>query len=274
MGPGRLCTAAIGEPAQRRSETMDLIWHGTASIEAICGQGRILFGLFVPLKGSPVDVRLEEFDGFSHIFVTHCHLDHVVDLPRIIKRNPDAVIFCTQAAYTTLRRKGVLERNLTLLRYGDTHTVNGFSVRALHGRHATLPKADGKRVGSWIKSPARGNIPYLLKEYFVCREKDECVFYQIEADGKTAALMGSLNLRDGAEYPTGADVLVLPFNGWEDNLPPAVRVIERLRPRRVLLNHYDETFPPVSPPVDVSPITQRFPELVSPMRLRKIVHVG
>ena len=33
---------------------MDLIWHGTAAVEAVCRQGKILFDPFVPLRGSPV----------------------------------------------------------------------------------------------------------------------------------------------------------------------------------------------------------------------------
>jgi L-ascorbate metabolism protein UlaG (beta-lactamase superfamily) len=70
------------------------------------------------------------------------------------------------------------------------------------------------------------------------------VFYQIEAEGKTVAVMGSLNLRKDTEYPAGADLLVLPYNGWTDNYPPAVRVIRRLKPKHVLLDHYDESFPP------------------------------
>ena len=248
---------------------MELIWHGTASMEVACAQGRILFDPFVPLKGSPIKVTVDEFDGFSDIFVTHCHLDHVVDLPEITKRNPGVIIHGTQTTCDTLMRRGVPEKNLSLLRYGDTLTVNGFTLRAFHGKHAVLPRADGKRIAGWIRSPARWNAPWLLKEYKACQEKDETVFYEIEADGKTAAHMGSMNLRDEITYPTGADVLLLPYNGWEDNFPPAVRTIDRLKPKKVLLHHYDDTFPPVSSPVDLSPIVRKYPDLVTPMALRK-----
>ena len=82
---------------------MELIWHGTATVEAICGQGRILFDPFVPLKGSPVPGNIEDYDGCTDIFVTHCHLDHVLDLPEIAKRNPGVVIHCTQAPFDALR---------------------------------------------------------------------------------------------------------------------------------------------------------------------------
>ena len=248
---------------------MDLIWHGTASVELVCGEGKLLFDPFVPLKGSPVKVRIDEYDGFSDVFVTHCHLDHVVDLPEIARRNPAVTIHCTQTPYKTLRRKGVSAKNLSLLRYGDTRRVNGFTVRAYHGKHAVLPKLDRARLASWLKSPARGNIPYVLREYIACRESDETVCYQIEAEGKSLFLLGSMNLRDEAVYPTGADVLVLPYAGWDDDLPPAIRIIERLKPKRVLLDHYDDTFPPVSSPVDVSPLLGQYAELVTAMTLRK-----
>ncbi|MCR5576458.1 MAG: MBL fold metallo-hydrolase [Oscillospiraceae bacterium] len=242
---------------------MELIWHGTASMEAVCGQGRLLFDPFVPLKGSSVKTCIADYDGFSDIFVTHCHLDHVVDLPEIAERNPDTVIHCTQAAFDALRKKGVPEKNLSLLRYGDRRDVNGFAVRVFHGRHAVLPKLDARRVLSWIKSPARRNVPYMYRENRACRERDETVCYQLEAEGKSVFLLGSMNLRDEVTYPTGADVLVLPYAGWVDNLPPAVRVIERLQPKRVLLDHWDDTFPPLSSWVDTAPLVRRYPDLVT-----------
>ena len=252
---------------------MDLIWHGTASVEAVCAEGRLLFDPFVPLKGSPVKLSVDEYDGFSDIFVTHCHLDHVASLPEIVRRNPAVTVHCTQTPYAALRRRGVSERNLSLLRYGDTQQVNGFAVRVYHGKHAVLPKPDRRRLASWLSSPARGNIPHVIREALAWRENDETVCYRIEAEGKTLVLLGSMNLRDGAEYPTGADVLVLPYAGWADNLPPAVRIIERLRPRRVLLDHYDDTFPPLSSPVDVSPLLQRYPERVTAMTRNRPVQI-
>ena len=87
----------------------------------------------------------------------------------------------------------------------------------------------------------------------------------MEADGAAVSLLGSLNLREDVDYPTGADLLVLPYNGWEDNYPPAARVIRRLAPKRVLLDHYDSTFPPLTEPVDLSPILKEFNGLVTAM---------
>ena len=116
-----------------------------------------------------------------------------------------------------------------------------------------------------LRSPARGNLPHILRECLACKENGETLFYEIEADGARVSIMGSLNLREDETYPQGADLLVLPYNGWRDNLPPAVRVIERLQPKRVVLDHWDDTFPPLTIPLDLSPVLDRFPGLVTPL---------
>lgn len=249
---------------------MRLIWHGTAAVEAVNAKGRILFDPFVPLKGSPVDVSLDEYDGFPYVFVTHGHLDHIVSLPDIIKRNPGTKVYCTGTPYRVLWSKGIPKRNLVLTGYGQTHDICGFTVRLFHGRHAELPRATFCRAYRILSSPHRGNLPYIIRENRKCRENDETVFYQIESEGKTVSLMGSLNLRDEVDYPIRSDLLILPYNGWEDNYLPAVRVIERLKPKRVLLHHYDDTFPPLTENMDLSRILEKYEGRVSAMKLRKM----
>lgn len=252
---------------------MHLIWHGTASVEVVCREGRILFDPFVPLKGSSVPVKAEDFDGFSDIFITHGHLDHIVSVPEIINRNSQAKVYCTEAPRNTLMKKGVPQHNLRLIRYGEEVRAAGFRVLPLHGRHAVLPKASSARLRYILMSPHRSNIPSIIREVIRCREMDETVFYQIEADGKQVSLMGSMNLRDEVDYPVNADLLVLPYNGWEDNFPPAVSVIRRLKPKRVVLNHYDDTFPPLTMPLDLAPLLTKYEGLVTPLELGKAVTV-
>ena len=216
-------------------------------------------------------MSLEEFDGFSDIFVTHGHFDHIVNLPEIVRRNPAVVIHCTQTPYHTLRKKGVPEKNLALLSFGQTLEVQGFCIRTYHGKHAELPKVSPSLVKRIFCSPALGNLPYALRENRLCPENEETVFYQIAAEGRTIALMGSLNLWEEVVYPTGMDLLILPYNGWTDNYPPAMRVIERLQPQRVVLDHYDDTFPPLTAPLDLTPILQH--ENVQALTLRQSITV-
>ena len=140
---------------------MHLIWHGTASIEVVSGCRRILFDPFVPLLGSNVPVTIQDFDGFTDIFITHGHVDHISDLPKIITRNPSARIYCTRAPYTTLSKKGVPEGNLILLNYGDIKEMDGFRIHVYHGKHAVLPKLSLWRISYMMRSPAQKNVPYI-----------------------------------------------------------------------------------------------------------------
>lgn len=248
---------------------MKLIWYGTAAIALESGGQRILFDPFVPLHGSPVDMTLADYDGYDTIFVTHGHVDHIVSLPDVCSRNPNAVVHCTDTPWHTLRGKGVPEHQLRLIGYDQTIQLGPFIIRTLHGRHAVLPKITPALLLQKLATGHWGNLPFLLRENRICQENDETLLYHIEAEGKSIVLMGSLNLRPDAAYPTGCDVLLLPYNGWEDNLPPAVDAIERLQPKRVLLHHYDDTFPPLTGPIDRAPIKQRYPGLVEDLTLKQ-----
>ena len=252
---------------------MEIVWHGTASIEVISASGRMIFDPFVPLKGSRVAVKIEDYNGFTDILVTHGHLDHLVNIPEIVARNPLAHVYCTETPYRTLVKKGVPKDNLSKITYGQILEVNGIFIKAFHGRHAVLPKANPRIVLSVLKSPHIGNLLYIIRENRLCPENDETLFYQIEADGKSLSLMGSMNLRDDTDYPIGADLLVLPYNGWDDNYPHAVEMIERLKPKKVLLDHYDDTFPPLTGPMDLSPILQKYKSIIAPMELGRIYTV-
>lgn len=245
---------------------MKIIWHGTASVEMRSGESRFLSDPFLPLSGAEWRTDIAAYDGFPDILITHGHFDHIVQIPEIIRRNPDTVVHCTGTPYNTLRGKGVPERNLKLVRYGDHFSLGAFSVDVCHGRHAVLPRATPKRVLSILFSRNVGNLPYIARENRICAENGETVLYVVRAEGLEVTVMGSLNLRDDTIYPEGSDLLLLPYNGWEDNFPPAVQVIERLKPKRVLLTHWDDTFPPLTGPIDRSPIYREYPGLICECR--------
>lgn len=66
-------------------------------------------------------------------------------------------------------------------------------------------------------------------------------------------LMGSLNVDGTTEYPKGADLLILPFQGRLDIDRYALPFIKALQPKKVLLDHHDNTFPPISSSIKTSP---------------------
>lgn len=144
---------------------MHLIWHGTASVEIVSGPDRILFDPFVTLPGAEIKTEIGEFDGFPEIFVTHGHFDHIASLPEIVRRNPEVRIYCTSVPLATLVRKGVDRNNLRELAFGQEIRTGGFEILPMHGKHARLPRPDMGRLSYVLKSPARGNIPRILKDH-------------------------------------------------------------------------------------------------------------
>ena len=149
---------------------MEIRWFGTASVEIRSESGHILFDPFVPLAGSDVNVKLEDFDGCTAIFVTHGHFDHIVNIPEIQKRNPGARIYCTKTPYHTLAKKCVPKDALRLIGFGQTVEAEGFTVRTFHGpsvhtaRERGLPRK--RRNGVLSRGTGRkANFAYGQPEY-------------------------------------------------------------------------------------------------------------
>lgn len=259
----------------RGESKMEIEWKGTAALRISCDGQDILFDPFVPLSGSKVPITINDFDGYHTIFITHGHVDHIYSLPEIVKRNPDVRIHCTKTPFRVLKKKGIPEKNLVCIDKNQVIEMGIFRIQTYQGKHAVLPKATWKRLKDIIKNKARKNIFMLFRENAICKENGETLFYQlttnVQGKEKTIDIMGSMNLCDDIDYPTGADALILPYNGWEDNYLPATYCIERLKSKKVYLDHYDDTFPPLTGPLDLLPIKSKYPNLVQELEYRKVV---
>jgi hypothetical protein len=62
--------------------------------------------------------------------------------------------------------------------------------------------------------------------------------------------MGSLNLDEDIEYPKSVDLFILPLQGRSGIGKYAIKFVERLKPKKILLDHFDDTFPPISSTVN------------------------
>ena len=90
------------------------------------------------------------------------------------------------------------------------------------------------------------NVPWMAYQNRVCKEAKETVAYLIKAEGKTILLLGSLGLDEATIYPMDVDLLILPFQGASDLITPSLEIIEMIKPKRIMLDHFDNTFPPIS----------------------------
>ena len=165
-----------------------------------------------------------------------------------------APIYATATPCETLQRHGVSADRLRTIRPDETVTVGPFSITAFPGRHCTFDKP---LIRQTLLSPRLwGHFPRalrLLGYSLAYPERGETLLYEVRADGKRIQILGSLGLCPAVSYPTGADALILPYQGRSDLVTYGWPLVERLAPRAVYLDHYDDSFPPLTAAIDTTP---------------------
>lgn len=229
---------------------MKLSWYGTASVMLESDGYRLLFDPFlgIPIQDSLCrrKLRAVKLRTADAVLVTHGHFDHILDIPRLYKGS-DIKVYATKTPCRTLIAHGLPKENLTLISPGVSFKLGNFTIHVYQGRHCRFDL--GVMVKTIFKKETllhTKRLYELIKLNRRFEENGETLFYEIEAEGKRIQLMGSMGTDIDTLYPTGADVLILPFQGTGDPSRTVRPIIEKLRPKSIYLDHYDDTFPPMS----------------------------
>ncbi len=228
---------------------MKLTWYGTAALLLESGGTAIAFDPFLGIApGTDAPAQDNPFARAADVFVTHGHFDHILQIPALC---PNAMVHATAAPCRTLRRRG-LEKIHTIAP-GQTVSCGPFAVRAFQGRHCRFdaPLIWKTATSARVRKNAR-HMLHLLRLHRAYPENGEILFYEICAEGRRIQIMGSLGLDPAERYPTGADALILPYQGRSNLSGDALPIVEALMPKRVELDHYDDSFPPMSARIDTS----------------------
>ncbi|MCM1155663.1 MAG: MBL fold metallo-hydrolase [Roseburia sp.] len=244
---------------------MKITWFGTASLLIENEDDKILIDPFLPLRGAVNHPSLLDYRQADSILITHGHIDHLGSIPKIL-HDADISVYCSQTPANTLEKKNVDPDMIALIRPDDVLRFGSITVAPLPGKHIRF---DAELVRHTLLNfrilRHFPNFLYLLFKNGAFMEKNETLAFQIKADGKTILVLGSLNLDENTQYPTHVDMLVLPYQGATDLVTPALSIIEKIKPRTVLLDHFDDAFPPISAQVDTRPLkkalSKRYPDL-------------
>lgn len=232
---------------------MKLHWYGTAALILEEDGFRLAVDPFVAM--SPVGVSDKKRYGSSRaaalksagaVLVTHGHFDHIYDIPTLF-RDSRAAIYATRTPCDTLKNRGVPEDRLHMIAPGDRLNIGPFEIEVFQGRHCRF---DFGVVKQTVLRPSAavhfGALLRLWRTNRAFRESGETVLYDIRAGGRHLQLMGSMGLDENAGCPEGADALILPFQGTGNPAETVAPIIAALKPKRILLDHYDDAFPPLS----------------------------
>lgn len=236
---------------------MKLYWFGTAALMLESGDTAIAFDPFLGIapgdtEGGPAG-KAPALADCKDVFVTHGHFDHILQIPAIC---PDARIYATGTPCRTLHGLPHLRE----ISPGQTMKVGPFTICTYQGRHCRFNPGIIARTA--VSARVWSNLRHMLRLLRWNRayaENGEILFYEVCAESIRVQIMGSLGLDPDTDYPTGADVLLLPYQGRSDLAAYALPLVERLAPKRVLLDHHDDSFPPVTSEID----TTGFEELLT-----------
>lgn len=201
---------------------------------------------------------LERIRDVGAIFITHPHLDHFADMNAVTAA-------CAAPVYVNARGMRIArEQGYDLPRFhpigpGEERRVCGFTVRAYAGCHCLF---DRPIVRETLRRSLRPehlregiSIEKLNRRFRIDLYRD-VLAYEIERGGKRLFLLGSANCRKNVAYPKQIDLMVYPYQGRSDMLAYSLRFLKRFAPRRVLLDHFDDAFPPVSSRMDCAPFVR------------------
>lgn len=238
------------EDIRKDIEGIRITWLGTASLRIENKEGTVLIDPFVEMNGAENRNDRKDFLSGDAILITHGHLDHLSLVPVLegIRRMP---VYCTETPEQTLYRHGVEASLVHRIRPGERFRVCGFAVRVYAGVHIHF---DGKLVRKKLLSVRvfryRRNLGRILRLHLQYPEHRETVLYELSWQGVRIQVMGSLGLSENEDYREGADLLCLPYQGSSALEEHAREVLLRLRPKAVLLTHFDDAYPPVSDTVE------------------------
>lgn len=248
---------------------MKITWHGTASLVLETSNASILidpYTKFLP-KGRETEEQAKEreqaFKRHKNILITHGHFDHLSSVPALFN-DLDCKVYLTKTPYETMDKIGFDKEKMQVIDFGDTLNFGDIEVKVLKGKHIKFVKkeiAHGFLTGIFKKHAFRDfcRAMKIGKYFFSYPENNETLFYEIRAEGKLVQVMGSADLDENVTYTENADLLIIPHQGRKDIDVQNKKIVEKLKPRRVLLDHFDDAFPPFTTEVP----TRAFIEEVS-----------
>ncbi|MBQ7637646.1 MAG: MBL fold metallo-hydrolase [Clostridia bacterium] len=229
---------------------MKITWYGTASLGIESEKTKLLFDPFIRLNKKLTRLTLDDFKGFDHILLTHGHFDHLMYVPEIMKREPDITVYCTKTPEENLLSLGADKSNIRRISPGESFSLGDFSITVLRGKHIDF---DMPYILSIIPKCAL-RLPQTLRLLRLIKklpENNEIVSFVLQSENKTVLLLGSYGFCEDEKYPPNTDLMVFPFSGNSGIARMAAVRLDALRPKRLLFDHFDDAFPPLTKRMDV-----------------------
>jgi len=142
-----------------------LKWLGCACFEMDFGGVTVVNDPWIT-PNKKTDLTWESVENCQYITVTHSHYDHILDIPALAKKfNP--YVFCPENTAIPLMKWADLNpMSVYPMKSGLELDLDAVKIKALFGRHTTLPGTVNERLESFKTHPVVGKDPYLSEMSF------------------------------------------------------------------------------------------------------------
>lgn len=226
---------------------MRITWFGTATILIESGSHAVLFDPYLNLLNPVLPrVDLSALSAAEAIFITHPHMDHFMDIPAVLREVHAPVYICLRDVEIA-KRQGFPMDTVHAIRVGKQEAIVPIRITALQGQHVRFDQAEVRQTlcrtirRDFCKACRIGSYHHK----FSIGKKD-ILCYLMEAEGKRILLMGSAALPADFTVPPDIDLLIYPYQGRSDLCAYSMQIIQELAPKRIILDHFDDAFPPIS----------------------------
>ncbi|MCQ2771247.1 MAG: MBL fold metallo-hydrolase [Clostridia bacterium] len=236
---------------------MTLTWYGTASLLISSENSQVLIDPFIPMRGGPLKVDIDEYSKHTNILITHAHFDHIGSLPLFIDKSKK--IYGTQAVATSLAKLMSPDYNFIPIKPNDEFNIDDLRIQVFKSKHSSLDtKLRLRTIFSFRHLFFIPNLITMSKLAPKCKENKEIIAYLISNGTTSIFILGSLGIDENTTYPNNVDYLVLPYQGCSDLKSEAIKIIDTIQPKNIIIDHCDDTFPSLTKKIDTSEIEKEY----------------
>lgn len=256
---------------------MQITWLGTASLLMEENGVRLAVDPYLRRTGHSLPpFPLETLKDVQGILITHPHLDHFADIAEVMQ-------VCSAPVYVSHRgieiaRKENMETNLLArlveIKPGDELVFDDLCVHVWQSQHCMF---DARLVvHTLIRAVQPKNIIQALRlahlnAHYCINLKRDVLAFEVAALDSRAFVLGSAALSPDVSYPADCDMLIYPYQGRSDMASYSISLLKQLGPRCVILDHFDDAFPPVSHAMDTSELKRLAHVWLPDMEIKKPV---
>ena len=234
-----------------------ITWFGTATILIELNGEKLLFDPFFRMNKKLEQPALQEFCNVDCMFNTHAHFDHTYNLPTILEHST-AKLYAPYATYKILKTLNVnVEDKVKVLKPNDILKTKNGTITVFSSKH--------------VQSNLFHAMLVALKSIFIFKARRACkllrihknypmgneIFaYEIKLENKKIIVFGSAGIDATKELPKDVDILIWPFQGKMNMTKYSIPIIEKIKPKIIILDHFDNAYPPITSNVNTKKLVK------------------